>query len=627
MDINQTEIKKEFWINQWEYLIKNFSSKTYGLSMYSPHILIDDIITEINENNFKNKDNRKFFYKKLNDYFKNDEVIKTNFNSIFKLLRANFETDKIQLLLHTCLKIKSEFQKGVYFDKNLELLNLLICNNDEINSINSEKIKFLSQVLIVEFIKKGYVLEDIKDFAKNVLDGFQMLKFDKTEILSTKFPHDIVSENNNETDEYYYKIRESINNLNLNDRIRALSRYYYKDSEIVEYLFVVEGLKGSVDIKIGNVTLYSLDKKKIIENDKYNEENILEKSTKETHNFIQAAVEVDYLMPKSSLAIAINKLENILDLITCHYNLKTPLEIDTSRYIIVKNGRSITSTFSRKKNDNFIKYHDSLNLNENALSLEKLINFDNIFQSKESMTLAISRIVNAVHWYSKAEQSTREEDKMLNYWIAIENLFNYEFDIKDDILKNNKTKIQLIQEIISSSHIFIFKYQYGWEFFNIYSHLILNNKRPDIPQDLINKSGLSCEGYIYLKDFVNSLEDLIRYEKDILYSQEMENILKFYTENKFALDTINSQIELIEDDILMIYRFRNLIVHNAHFDNALLPYYVLKIRNYSGYLIRNLLPKLNENNSTLSKEMINFYIEKEIFLKKLEENKYIFFEN
>lgn len=107
----------------------------------------------------------------------------------------------------------------------------------------------------------------------------------------------------------------------------------------------------------------------------------------------------------------------------------------------------------------------------------------------------------------------------------------------------------------------------------------------------------------------------------------MENILKFYTENKFALDTINSQIELIEDDILMIYRFRNLIVHNAHFDNALLPYYVLKIRNYSGYLIRNLLPKLNENNSTLSKEMINFYIEKEIFLKKLEENKYIFFEN
>ena len=132
--MNQIEIKKELWRNQWEYLINNFLKKTEGLSLYSPHILIDDIITEIKENDFKNRENKKFFYKKLNEYFTSDKVIKCNFNSIFKILRVNFDTDKNYLILQTCLKIKTEFQEGVYFDKNLELLNQVICSDDEINN-------------------------------------------------------------------------------------------------------------------------------------------------------------------------------------------------------------------------------------------------------------------------------------------------------------------------------------------------------------------------------------------------------------------------------------------------------------------------------------------------------------
>lgn len=626
--MNQIEIKKELWRNQWEYLINNFLKKTEGLSLYSPHILIDDIITEIKENDFKNRENKKFFYKKLNEYFTSDKVIKCNFNSIFKILRVNFDTDKNYLILQTCLKIKTEFQEGVYFDKNLELLNQVICSDDEINNNILEEIKYLSQILIVEFIKKGYVLEDIKDFAKNVFDNYHMYDFNGEKYLSTDFPHNLVQENNIKTDEYYLQIKKTINNLSVTDRIVSLSKYYYKKPKKVQYIFVVEGLKGSIDIKIGNVTLYSLDKKRFIDNDKFNEENIFEQKTQINlkQNFIQVAVEVDYLLPKSSFATAINNLENILDLITCYFKLTTPLEINSSRFIIVKDGQSISSSFSREKNDKFLKFQNSIDLKDIEESLNKLTDYNYLFQPEQQISIATSRLTNAIHWYSKAEQSTREEDKMLNYWIAVENLFNYEYDIKNDVLKNNKSKIQLIQEIISSSHIFIFKYEFGWEFFHDYKHLVLNEKRSYIPEDLLDKSGLNTSsGHIYLKNFIYSLQDLIKFEKDIMYSQNMENILNFYTDNKFALKITKSQIELIEDDILMIYRLRNLIVHNAHFDNALLPYYVWKIKNYAGSLIRQLIPKINTNKSALATEMLNLYIEKEEFLKNLETNNYNFF--
>jgi len=60
------------------------------------------------------------------------------------------------------------------------------------------------------------------------------------------------------------------------------------------------------------------------------------------------------------------------------------------------------------------------------------------------------KIANALHWYRKAKNSMKQKDKMLNYWISIENLFNLEKDITFDVLNDSKKgKFHLIQEIIS----------------------------------------------------------------------------------------------------------------------------------------------------------------------------------
>ena len=115
--MNSVEIKIKFWIELWEDLIKNFLKKSYGLSLYSPHILIEDIITEIEENKFKNKENKKYFYSKLNEFIKNDEVIISNLKSEFTLLRKDFNSNKVNYILALSKKINESFKNGIYFTR------------------------------------------------------------------------------------------------------------------------------------------------------------------------------------------------------------------------------------------------------------------------------------------------------------------------------------------------------------------------------------------------------------------------------------------------------------------------------------------------------------------------------
>lgn len=636
---DKIQLRTKFWIDLWEDLISNFLKRSYGLTLYSPNILVDDIITEIEENAFKNIDNKKYFYSKLCYYFENDFVIKQQFNSSFKILRTIFNSERNNYILETAKSIKFEFEKGLYFDNCIEYLKQELCKDENISIEFINTITYITQNLIVEFIKKGYVLEDIKKFTKKIFDNYNIQNIDNTDILTTDYPHSFKYENYEINDEFDREkfnsdICSLIDNLTLEDRIKSLSSFFYKEKEKVNYIFIVEGLKGNTDLKIGDVNFYSLDKKRFVEErESYDDEDLQRRRSDDKEKFIQASVEVDYLLPKSSLANAITKLENTLDVITSYHNTKTQIEVNTSNYLIAKNGKRIYSSWGRNRNDMFVKYSNSLNINEVNKSLNRLNDFKFLWDENDSNKKTKSKLINAIHWYSKAEQSTKQEDKMLNYWIAIENLFNLEYDIKNDILNSNKKgKIQLIQEVVSSVQIFMFIYEYGWELYWHYNNIVDNrffkNDKNNFPAELIAKANLNPEigESIYLQKFIESLEEIKKYETDLFLIQKIETISHFYNNAASTKNIIDEHIKLIENDILMIYRFRNLIVHNAHFDNALLPYLVWKIRDYSGDLIRKLIFVYNENNVELSNLMINLFLKKEKFINDLESGKVNLFE-
>jgi len=630
--MNNIELKVDFWTDLWSNLINNFLKKSFGLTLYNPHILIENIITEIEENKFQNSENKKFFYKKICEYIENDNVIKSTLLSEFKLLRKSFNTNRKNYILSLCSTIDEKFKKGLYFDKTLENIIDLIISEKEITLDFVNSINYYTQSIIVEFIKKSYDLEDIVKFLDEIFDNY---KYHNEKTLITKFPHEINPEDFINDDKsidftrFNKKVSSLIDNLTLEDRVKKLSYYFTKKKENVTYIFSVEGLKGQVDKQIGDVNFYSLKSKRYTdEKGGLDFENLKKIGNRNSDNkYIQVAVKVNYLLPKTSLTVAISKIENALDIISCYHNLKTELFLDESNYIIVNNDcKMIFSSSGRDKNDAFMKFHDSLDLSDIQEFFVDIEKFSFLWDEKFFRNETVSKLKNAIHWYRKGEDSVKDEDKMLNYWIAIENLFNSNTDVRLEVLKDsNKSKIQLIQEIISSQQIFNFIYDFGWELYYHYRDISSNpfhTKKGSLPQVLIKKAQLNTKTgeRIYLKNFIDTLPEIKKFESNLFIIDKIDDVINFYNKPNITKSKILEQINQINNDVLMIYRFRNLIVHNAHFDNTLLPYFVYKTKSFCGRLIRKFII-LYSPDKNLADIILNIQIEKEKFLLDFEKGK------
>ncbi|MDV3788671.1 hypothetical protein CMU16_14730 [Elizabethkingia anophelis] len=612
------EKKINYWKDLWGNLINDFLKKSYGLNLYTPHTLVEDIILEIEEEN-KNVDNWKYFKSKLEHYLSNDTVLKNYFQSDFKILRSILHTNKTNLILELCKSLKRRFNKGEYFDKNLKELKKIILNNDPLNENSIILINNLTQNLIVELIKKGYVLKDIKRFINEIFATYELIPWETECKVKTAYPHNMLENYNinDETDRKRFNedLIKTIDSLTYEDRIDKLSYFYYKEAEEAYYVFVIEGLKGNSELSIGDVTFYSPDEKRFAEKDFFNDEDLQKNNTEK---FIQASVKVKYLSLNSSFSNAVSTLEKSIDLLHCYYNTKYKIEINLSEYIVIKDGEIIHNSWNN--NDSILKYNNSLDIDKFKENMKSLDGF--VFREENK---TISKLSAAVHWYSKAENSLKQEDKILNYWIAIENLFSSELEIlRECILDKNSRKAKFIQYIISSNQIPSFIYDYGWEMYHHYSRIARNkflNKDIELPDELIKKANLDIrDGDVFLKKFVDSLNDIRKYEKNQFLSEKLKKLNDFYSNNSIAKKIVEEQIKLIEEDVLMIYRFRNLIVHNAHFDNTLLPQYVWKAREYSGNLIRKLLLQFKNDKINLSSLLINIYLKREKLLNELKSN-------
>lgn len=581
--------KVDYWNELWKNLIQNNLKNSYGLSFYSPSILVQDIIVEIEENQFRNKENKKYFYSKIGEYLKSDKVIKTHFKSEFSLLQKNFYSENSTYLLALCKKINITFKNGIYFKENLNFVSEIILekSNLDLNVVN--KLRRYSQNLIVELIQKSYHLDDIKKFIDNIFADYSY----RNDKLVTDFPHNVdfkkFRDDNNvlNVTKVNDLISKLIDNLTLEDRIKHLDYYYNKKTENVKYIFYIKGLKGKKNRTIAGVSFYDIESTKHL----FNKEIAFEREDlqrdAQNKKFTQVTVDVDYLLPKSSLKVAKDKIEIALDLLTFYFPTKTNIRLNESRYLIIDNDNNfIYESLSREKNHDKTVYIESLNLDDYDNDLNKLEDY-NFLWSNNIKDKTILKIKNALHWYRKGKQTSNEADKILNFWIAIETLFNTDFN---GLNNTNSNKFSQIQKTISERQVFIFIYNYGWELYYYFKKKVffLNNQS-EIPDNLIKSGQLRPrEGEeIHLQNFIAILPELKNYESNLFYKHKIDSIISFYNDSKCTKNEILQYIEQVKNDVLLIYRFRNLIVHNAHFDNNLLPYFVWKSRLFC----KNLLVK------------------------------------
>lgn len=65
----------KFWLKYWEYHLKELCDlDCFDTQLDSPHFLLNEIISEIEYNNFRNSDNRRLFRELLGAACKQDRV-------------------------------------------------------------------------------------------------------------------------------------------------------------------------------------------------------------------------------------------------------------------------------------------------------------------------------------------------------------------------------------------------------------------------------------------------------------------------------------------------------------------------------------------------------------------------
>ena len=83
----QTKESVRYWKEYWvHYANKLCKSNDYDVTINSPHSLIDNIISEIEYNDLKNKENRGLFRKQLGEWKNNESVFSSLFGNKVNLL-------------------------------------------------------------------------------------------------------------------------------------------------------------------------------------------------------------------------------------------------------------------------------------------------------------------------------------------------------------------------------------------------------------------------------------------------------------------------------------------------------------------------------------------------------------
>ena len=330
----------------------------------------------------------------------------------------------------------------------------------------------------------------------------------------------------------------------------------------------------------------------------------------------------DVISAKSN---ALKKINKICDFILLYSNLKNKICINEACYRVLDENKKFCS-WSMGTSKDYLWRHDVIIDEESENNIinqyQKICNNKNILEHDKDI------IFDSLHFYRKAKESDSQEEKLLNYWIALERLF-LDFDTFQS--KFERT-CNFVQSILLERFIF----QKGWNCYYFIDNLLGSNffyrdnmiSEIEIPTELQIKANigpsLKYPTTIKLQDFIDSIPEIIKYSRNLVANDIMQNVQKFYYNHKFASKEILDKKEEIRNVLLMIYRQRNQIVHNAKYDNTLIEYNIAQAQSITTIVLSVLVNEINEH-SSIKDVALDFYIrsEQDIYLAT-KEHDYLF---
>jgi len=608
------EEKIQLWKDVWRELSFNYLIKDNGLVLDSPQIIIRELILEIEENEIGNSENLKFFKKKVEYYTKFDQVFAEKFGSDFLLLSRAIHEKRNGYVLMLCKSIEQSFKNGDYFKELVKKAGELITNSDAITYDVYFSLKVLTQRILTEMILNEISAKEYTGMIENIFSEYKEYEFGYNTIFPVEFyGFEQLTRVNETKDEGISHFMQSLTTL---QRIDTLINYFFIKPSKYKIIFVIRGLVGSKTFQLGDVTFYSPLNQSFGKDNALFREDLQEQGTK--LRFLQAAVNVNYTTNSSALSDGIGKIETALDLLQTYTNTKSPLSIDVANYLIIDDeGNFFSSTSGLDRNDVIFHYTGGLNLDSFGDTLRELLLSDGSLDY--ILTSSGSKILNALHWFRKGNDSVKDADKLLNYWISIEHVFSNYKAISGDIIGQGDItgKLGIVQNTMVSICLLSTLDEEVWIIHRILRDRILNDLII-LPDDLVTKAqlGKRISVEIHRDFFLGCLPEIIAHITDQALISRIEYVVDLFKNKISKKKYVETLTERVSDDVLMIYRFRNMIVHNASYRNALLPFYVWRARNLAGTLLRSMIDDLKKGMST-DKSLIGFRIFKDQFFMSL----------
>lgn len=606
-----------YWLHYWRHCIEKLTDKdNVSFRILGPRMLIRDLVDELEGHGLSNQENISYFRSQLSVLDKKDVIFKTLCHPMVACLlqRLGDKTNRESSIL-LCRRILNTLVVKHYFTLLVDWLAKNI-NEAVKNDFDSrKKINDITHLVIAEFVAEGFVLEEIKKYATDIPNvaiaegGVVMAAPEEYENLKES---DFTSQ-----EEYYEAVSDFIKNRDVFQCLDVLKYHYYADPQDAFFIVRLKGLKGQIDDHIGDINIYSPKVRRYITTE-YSLSDI-EKVT-EGRDWVNAAVPIDFKSIEQAKVYAKAKLEEVLDILMLTYRTKTPITIATNIYAVVADGRELSMSISNKGNDPLMASRDEMMQYLDAFDLNEVKGDGFRFLSDKHQIMEFGqgvlkrRLKNSAHWYTKAVASDKEEDVLLYSWFAIEGLLKLNVQTQIEMLDNDKVtnSLKVIQEfvtaIICKSYFHTYLRDTYRRFFFLTSQY---HNYYDIKDDVIKKAALDLKPGDHYRDgdFLNAIPDMMACVNDDIVKDELARLQEFYNDEK----GIKDKVQQLKDDVLMIYRLRNMIVHNAALSCVNIGFYARETMFFAQRVIRYIIDKAG-GNKTIEDIVLGAKLNYQIFL-------------
>src|SRR5699024_9841307 len=507
-----------YWYDEWNSICEEVKNGMIGINIVNIRVALLDIVKEYELNQFKSENNRKVYIKLI------ETLISKKYISVFReellILKEMLEKKEKRAAYIISKELYSLISKEsfahVLFDELFPILeNKLFQKKDRL------KVKELTKEIEMELVILG---RDIGRVEKMVTEAFETYDIYEGTIY-IKY-RGIPEELNADEEKKAY-----IDGLSIRDRLDFFRGSLLYNEEEYIFIYPVWGMLTLPMINENNsilgCQLYNPEYDKML-GESYDETfdtNKIEERRREVdprdkdkhRSKCNAKISVKATSFNSAIKIAESKFLTLLNLLNLYFAKKYHEFYWDGQYIgeIVGESYGAFGTTLSSIDDKQMRRNISRG-NPTVLSDEKLEDIKRVSQvieelEKRDLLYEANTILNVIDIMSQARWQS-EENKLLNYWIAIESLANIS-------KKDAESKFHFIKETISNMYFLWEQYRPVHNLFrltDIYSSS--SYERDDtvnIPNEFLHSVGIyesrSEDSKVSLVNFYHRMEELNKF--------------------------------------------------------------------------------------------------------------------